>query len=99
MRIKASIFAVIISFLWISLQSPRPNHSDNNETRVAAHIVDTAFDRDEVFIWKKSSSPDRLVHENSATRDVRIYCEKMTNLVSFTPTPVRFYLWFRVLRN
>ncbi len=99
MRIRASIFAVIISFLWISLQSPRPNHSDNNETRVSAHIVDAAFDRDQGLIWKKSSSPDRLVQANSATREVRIYCETMTNLVSFTPFPVKFYLRFRVFRN
>jgi hypothetical protein len=99
MRIKASIFAVIISFLWISLQSPGPNHSDNNETRFSAHIVDTSFDRDEGFIWKKSSSPDWLVQDNSATREVRIYCETLMNLASFKPIPVKFYLRFRVFRN
>jgi hypothetical protein len=100
MRVKVSIFVVIISLLWSSLESPSQNHfSKYDETKVAAHIVDTDFETDEDYIWKKSPAHDRLIHENSESRLVDPLCEQLKTLRSFTPIPVKFYLRFRVFRN
>ncbi len=101
MSVKVSILIVVVALLWTSLQYPiQIPLSKDSKAKVMALTVDNAITAGEDFIWKKSSATDRQSYEIPSYSKVHPICEFLKNaILSYTPTPVKFYLRFRVLRN